>query len=99
MTVPPNNPSAPARPRGASRCRCGYDGVGPHPCHGDGYTCGRPAEFRLYDVRPVALAGMTFKLQGTDTWACDACWEKFQAALRRVHGSPTAPAGVPTEES
>ena len=54
-------------------CRCGYDGTGPHPCHGMGYTCRRPAKLRLYNAKPSALAGVQMKLVVTETWACDEC--------------------------
>lgn len=61
------------------RCRCGFvdDGKTAHPCHGEWYTCKRPAAFRLYDPKFVSLAGMQMKAVARDTWACDACWDKF----------------------
>lgn len=58
-------------------CRCGYDGTGPHPCHGQGYTCRRPATQRIYNQRPAHLAGVQLKLSVDITWACDDCWAKF----------------------
>lgn len=58
-------------------CRCGYDGVGDHPCHGRAYSCKRPASQRFYDPRPVSLAGVQMKFQVSDTWACNDCWTTF----------------------
>lgn len=68
---------------GANHCRCGHekDSRGPHPCHGQGYTCGRPATQRFYGLRRVCLAGAMPKVGASDTWACDACWEMFQIAI------------------
>lgn len=60
-----------------TRCRCGYDGNGPHPCHGNGYTCRKPAQQRLCSPRFVSLAGNQMKLGVTETWACDACWAEW----------------------
>ena len=64
-------------------CRCGHpkDSTDPHPCHGKGHGCRKPATIRFYNPRPVALAGMQMKLQVSDTWACDACWADFVALL------------------
>lgn len=62
-------------------CRCGYDGTGHHPCHGQGYTCRKPAKQRFYNARPAHLAGMQMKLSVDDTWACDACWDEFKPKL------------------
>ncbi len=56
-------------------CRCGHVGGEPHPCHGLGYTCRKPARERFYNARPVALAGMQLKFQVNQTWACDECWD------------------------
>lgn len=61
-----------------STCRCGHDSTGDHPCHGNGYECRKPAKRRLYNPRPVGLAGVQMKLQVSDTWACDECWAAFQ---------------------
>jgi hypothetical protein len=63
-------------------CRCGYvDNGGPHPCHGTAYTCQKPAKFRLYNARPVPLAGMNLKFGADGTWACDECWAGFEKLL------------------
>jgi hypothetical protein len=60
-----------------AKCRCGYDGNGDHPCHGGNYLCKRPATQRFYDCKFVSLAGMQMKVQTSDTWACDECWDIF----------------------
>lgn len=60
-------------PRRRNSCRCGWDGTGDHPCH----VCGAPSRQRFYRPQLVALAGMTMKLQVTDTFACDSCWRKY----------------------
>jgi hypothetical protein len=65
-------------------CRCGHAGDGPHPCHAKGYRCGAPATQRFYNAQRVALAGMQPKLQVQETWACDACWESYKAALKEA---------------
>lgn len=62
---------------GEVKCRCGWDGVGEHPCHANAYTCRKPATRRFYNARPAALAGMQMKFEVKDTFACDECWEKF----------------------
>lgn len=62
-------------------CRCGHTGSDSHPCHGKGHTCGKPASQRFYNPMPVALAGVMMKVQVTDTWACDDCWDAFKAML------------------
>ena len=67
-------------------CRCGYDNVGEHPCHGNAYTCGKPSKQRFYNARPVALAGMQMKLEVTDTFACDECWIKFGDFVKEMTG-------------
>ena len=67
-------------------CRCGYNGEGDHPCHGNGYACRKPATRRFYSPRMVGLAGMQFKVQMTDTWACDECWQAFLAQLEADGG-------------
>jgi len=58
-------------------CRCGHTGTDPHPCHGNGYQCKRPAKQRFYNVTTVALSGMQMKLQVNDTFACDICWKEW----------------------
>lgn len=63
-------------------CRCGHDGTGPHPCHGEGYSCRKPAKQRFYNPQLVSLSGVQMKVQVTDTWACDDCWEKFHTKLQ-----------------
>ena len=65
---------------GVMDCRCGAkkDDT-PHPCHGEAYTCRKPAERRWYNARPVALSGMQMKVQVEDTWACEECWSKFKS--------------------
>lgn len=65
-------------------CRCGWDGDGPHPCHGDGYRCRAPAERRYYVPGPASLAGVQMKLSMAETWACDACWARFQDAAEKA---------------
>jgi len=57
-------------------CRCGWDGEGEHPCHGDAYQCRKPATERLVTY-PTCLAGMQMKLGAYKTWACDECWREF----------------------
>ena len=72
-----------------SACRCGHTGDGPHPCHGKGRTCGRPATRRLYNARPglpSALPGMQMKVDVEETWGCDECWAKFKVLLDRAAG-------------
>jgi len=64
-------------------CRCGYTGPEEgHPCHFNGYLCGKPAKQRFYNARPVALAGMILKFETTDTWACDEHWESWRKEHR-----------------
>jgi hypothetical protein len=72
-------------------CRCGFQGTGDHLCHGKGYTCTNTGSFRLYNAQAVALAGVQMKLQGTDTWACDSCWDAFKAATTRTLAVPPSP--------
>jgi hypothetical protein len=70
-----------------SPCRCGYQsGDAHHPCHGKGYTCGKPATMRFYNARPVALAGVMPKVQADGTWACDECWAWFQEYVKTQLG-------------
>lgn len=64
-------------------CRCGHamHADGPHPCHGEEYTCRKPAKARFI-AKPLgsyALAGMQMKMTGYLTFACDECWEKYVA--------------------
>ena len=69
-------------------CRCGHDPAksSQHPCHGKGYTCGRPATRRFYNPRPpgqyASLAGMQMKIEVTESWACDDCWAAFSVMLK-----------------
>lgn len=63
-------------------CRCGYEGVGEHPCHAGGYNCRKPATQRFYDARPAGLPGTQIKLSVNDTWACDECWENYLARYK-----------------
>ena len=74
-------------------CRCGHDLASPepHPCHARpdpsrreySEACGKPASERTqYLVTPdTALAGCQMKVGAYryTTWACDECWEEFQA--------------------
>lgn len=63
-------------------CRCGHE-VGPHPCHGKGYSCKKPATQRFYhENKPFSLAGMSMKFPVSETWACDECWKSFSALLK-----------------
>jgi hypothetical protein len=64
------------------RCRCGYTGVGPHPCHAEMYTCRRPAKHRIYVTGPATLPGAQMKFSAAETYACDECWAKFQRNRR-----------------
>jgi hypothetical protein len=66
---------------GQTKCRCGFDGNGPHPCHNNGYSCRKPAAQRFYNPTPVALAGVQMKLEMSETWACDECWAGFRKLL------------------
>ena len=77
----------------AGRCRCGHpnDSPTPHPCHGKGYTCRRPAARRFYNPRLVSLAGMQMKVGAVgETWACDACWAEFKALRATAQGDAEA---------
>lgn len=69
-----------------THCRCGHpnDSADPHPCHGDGYTCRKPAKQRFYGASLVCLAGVQMKVGVHESWACDECWERFRA--REVDG-------------
>lgn len=67
-----------------NNCRCGFDGNGEHPCHGDAYTCKKPSKQRFYNPRPVALSGMQMKLEVRDTFACDECWERFGDIVKEM---------------
>lgn len=66
-----------------TQCRCGHiDAPGkPHPCHGQAYTCRRPATQRFYGLHPTCLAGMQMKLGAKETWACDECWAEFSRRI------------------
>lgn len=68
---------------GSWNCRCGWDGVGDHPCHGDQYQCKKPAKQRFYNPYPTALSGFQMKLGVSETWACDRCWEEFKALVEQ----------------
>lgn len=62
-------------------CRCGWDGEGDHPCHGQMYTCRRPATARYYEPHKFySLAGAQPKMSVAQTYACDECWEAFTKA-------------------
>lgn len=63
-------------------CRCGYDGDGSHPCHGNGYSCRKPATQRFITY-PASLAGMQLKFAAYDTWACDECWEDYKSKTKQ----------------
>ena len=72
----------------ASPCRCGHpkDSPDPHPCHGLGHTCRKPAKQYFYSPYPkghpgASLAGMQMKACVSDTWACESCWAAFKALL------------------
>lgn len=71
-------------PDATERCRCGYEGIGTHPCHGSGYSCRKPSKQRFYAPRAVGLAGMQLKFQVQDTWACDGCWAPFSRAVESM---------------
>ena len=60
-----------------TECRCGWNGMGEHPCHNNGYTCRKPAKIRFISTGPVALPGMQLKVGAYDTYACDECWREF----------------------
>lgn len=61
-----------------THCRCGWSGTGPHPCH----VCGAPAIVRFYNPTLVPLAGVAMKMEASETYGCDACWEKFRTYLQ-----------------
>ena len=63
------------------QCRCGHSGSEPHPCHANNYSCGKPATQRFYGATQVALAGMQMKVQVSETWACDDCWNTYHDHL------------------
>lgn len=69
-----------------SPCRCGHpaDSEQPHPCHGKGYTCGKPATHRIYNPYLASLAGVQMKTGAESTWACDACWEWYLNLRRNL---------------
>jgi hypothetical protein len=68
-------------PKPTSTCRCGFwwsdEAFKPHPCHGNVYSCGKPAKRRFYNPSYVSLAGMQMKVGVHETWACDECWDKY----------------------
>lgn len=65
-------------------CRCGHSGADPHPCHGEAYTCRKPATFRVYAPRVVSLTGVQMKCEVSGTYACDACWAAFAEQARKA---------------
>ena len=71
----------------ATECSCGHpaDSKDPHPCHGKGHTCGKPATQRFYaqSLGTYSLAGAQMKLAANRTFACDECWAAFQEILNR----------------
>ena len=70
-----------------TRCRCGWDGTGAHPCHGHGYTCRAPARARYYEpVRRYSIAGAQLKISAAQTYACDECWGVFRARAADERG-------------
>lgn len=64
------------------RCRCGHDGNGPHPCHGGGFACAKPATERFY-ATTASIAGVQMKVGAAQTWACDECWEWYRQKLAK----------------
>lgn len=64
-------------------CRCGYDGVGDHPCHANQYSCGKSAKQRFYGAAPASLPGTSVKLVANDTYACDECWTNYLARYKK----------------
>lgn len=65
-------------------CRCGWTGVGEHPCHGLAYTCRKPGKDRYYEPHKLySLAGSQMKLSVTKTTACDECWGEFTSGRRK----------------
>lgn len=68
-----------------NNCRCGYNTSNDyHPCHGNGYTCKKPAKPRFYNPKLVALAGVQTKFQVSETYACDDCWENFSKVVKQM---------------
>jgi hypothetical protein len=67
-----------------TKCRCGWNGEGDHPCHYGAYTCGKPATQRFYNARPVCLAGAQLKFGVMETWACDDHWAEWQSDIKEV---------------
>ncbi len=65
------------------KCRCGFNGTGDHPCHSNGYSCGKPAKHRFYNAKGVALTGLQMKVQMNDTYACDECWNIYLLRYER----------------
>jgi len=65
-------------------CRCGWLGVGDHPCHGLAYTCRKASTPRYYpQTMNFSLAGAQMKLSVTETHACDECWRAFKSGERQ----------------
>lgn len=76
----------------AESCRCGHEGSdAPHPCHGKGYGCRKPAEARFYNPSLVALAGVQMKMQVEGTYACDECWAEFSQKLAEARAKGSTP--------
>jgi hypothetical protein len=66
-------------------CRCGFDKKSkePHPCHGNAYTCRKPAKQHFYiPTWNFALAGAQMKASASNTWACDECWAQFSKQFK-----------------
>lgn len=65
-------------------CRCGWNGQGGHPCHGQAYECRKPARERFYEPhKRYSLAGVQTKFSMSQTWACDECWATFLPRVKR----------------
>lgn len=66
-----------------TKCRCGHEGSDNfHPCHGNKYSCKKPATIRFYNPKFVSLAGMQLKMEVMDTWACDNCWKEYENLIK-----------------
>jgi len=65
-----------------SKCRCGWEGEGQHPCHGKGYQCKSPALPRFV-ATSGGLSGSQIKTAAYQTWACDSCWEEFREFAKK----------------
>lgn len=55
-----------------AKCRCGYDGHGPHPCHSNNYTCRRPAR-KIVGGVPAAELQREPRMGQVHTWVCTDC--------------------------